>query len=139
MSAREGCVALIADETVLEVKRSVDITEIVSGYIPLKRAGASYKGLCPFHEEKTPSFIVTPQRQTFKCFGCGKGGDAISFVMARENVDYPEAIRILAERSGIPVKYKEGGKEGIGRSDLYRVLEWAQETFRGLLVRGPEG
>ena len=130
--------ALIADETVLEVKRSVDITEIVSGYIPLKRAGASYKALCPFHEEKTPSFIVTPQRQTFKCFGCGKGGDAISFVMAQENVDYPEAIRILAEKSGIPVKYKEGGKDGIGRDDLYRVLEWAQETFRGLLLRAPE-
>ena len=74
--------ALIADETVLEVKRSVDIQEIVQGYVSLKRAGASYKGLCPFHEEKTPSFTVTPQRQTFKCFGCGKGGDAISFVMA---------------------------------------------------------
>ena len=63
--------ALIADETVLEVKRSVDIYEIVSGYLgPLKRAGASYKGLCPFHEEKTPSFTVSPQRQTFHCFGC---------------------------------------------------------------------
>lgn len=130
--------ALIADETVLEVKRSVDITEIVSGYIPLKRAGTNYKALCPFHEEKTPSFIVTPQRQTFHCFGCGKGGDAISFVMAHENVDYPEAIRILAERSGIPVKYKEGGKEGIGRDDLYRVLEWAQGVFRGLLLKAPE-
>ena len=83
--------ALIADETILEVKRSVDITEIISGYIPLKRAGSSYKALCPFHEEKSPSFIVTPTRQTFKCFGCGKGGDAINFVMAHENVDYPEA------------------------------------------------
>jgi DNA primase len=130
--------ALIADETVLEVKRSVDITEIVRGYIPLKRAGTNYKALCPFHDEKTPSFVVTPQRQTFKCFGCGKGGDAISFVMAHENVDYPEAIRILAERSGIPVKYKEGGKEGVGRDDLYRVLEWAQEAFRGLLLKAPE-
>jgi len=130
--------ALIADETILEVKRSVDITEIVSGYIPLKRAGASYKALCPFHEEKSPSFIVTPTRQTFKCFGCGKGGDAINFVMAHENVDYPEAIRILAARSGITVKYKEGGKDGIGRDDLYKVLEWAQEVFRGLLLKAPE-
>jgi DNA primase len=138
MSAREGCVALIADETILEVKRSVDIQEVVAGYIPLKRTGANYKGLCPFHEEKTPSFVVTPQRQTFKCFGCGKGGDAISFVMAQENVDYPEAIRILAQKSGITVKYKEGGKDGIGRDDLYRVLEWAQEAFRGLLLNAPE-
>jgi DNA primase len=131
-------VALIADETVLEVKRSVDITEIVSGYIPLKRAGASYKALCPFHEEKTPSFTVSPQRQTFHCFGCGKGGDAISFVMFRENTDYPEAIRILAGKTGIAVKYKEGGKEGVGRDDLYRALEWAQEYFRGLLLNAPE-
>jgi DNA primase len=131
-------VALIADETVLEVKRSVDIVEIVQGYFPLKRTGASYKATCPFHEEKTPSFIVTPQRQTFKCFGCGKGGDAISFVMAYENVDYPEAIRILAGRVGIAVKYKEGGKDGIGRDDLYRVLEWAQEQFRSLLLKAPE-
>lgn len=139
MSAREGCVALIADETILEVKRSVDIHEIVSGYVPLKRAGASYKGLCPFHEEKTASFTVSPQRQTFHCFGCGKRGDAISFVMFRENVDYPEAIRILAGKVGISVKYKEGGKEGIGRDDLYRALEWAQEYFRGLLLKAPEG
>jgi DNA primase len=132
-------VALIADETILEVKRSVDIYEIVSGYLgPLKRAGASYKGLCPFHEEKTPSFTVSPQRQTFHCFGCGKRGDAISFVIYRENVDYPEAIRILAGKVGISVKYKEGGKEGIGRDDLYRALEWAQEYFRNLLLKAPE-
>jgi DNA primase len=132
-------VALIADETVLEVKRSVDIYEIVSGYLgPLKRAGASYKGLCPFHEEKTPSFTVSPQRQTFHCFGCGKRGDAISFVIYRENVDYPEAIRILAGKVGISVKYKDGGKEGIGRDDLYRALEWAQEYFRSLLLKAPE-
>lgn len=131
--------ALIADETVLEVKRSVDIYEIVSGYLgPLKRAGASYKGLCPFHEEKTPSFTVSPQRQTFHCFGCGKRGDAISFVIYRENVDYPEAIRILAGKVGISVKYKDGGKEGIGRDDLYRALEWAQEYFRNLLLKAPE-
>jgi DNA primase len=131
-------VALIAEETILEVKRSVDIAEIVGGYFPLKRAGASYKALCPFHEEKTPSFNVHPERQTFKCFGCGKGGDAIAFVMAYENTDYPEAIRILAERSGIPVKYREGGKEGVGRDDLYRLQEWAQGLFGDLLKRSPD-
>jgi DNA primase len=131
-------VALIAQETILEVKRSVDITEIISGYFPLKRSGTSYKALCPFHEEKTASFTVHPERQTFKCFGCGKGGDAISFVMAHDNVEYPDAIRILAERSGIVVKYQEGGKEGIGREDLYRVHEWAAGIFRGLLQKAPE-
>lgn len=130
--------ALIAEETILEVKRSVDITEIIGGYFPLKRAGASYKALCPFHEEKTPSFNVHAERQTFKCFGCGKGGDAIAFVMAYENADYPEAIRILADRSGIPVKYKEGEKEGIGRDDLYRLQEWAQQMFQDLLLKSPD-
>jgi DNA primase len=131
-------VALIAEETILEVKRSVDITEIVGGYFPLKRAGTSYKALCPFHEEKTPSFNVHPERQTYKCFGCGKGGDAIAFVMSYENVDYPEAIRILAERSGIQVKYKEGAQEGIGREDLYRLQEWAQGVFQEQLRTASE-
>ncbi len=131
--------ALISQETILEVKRAVDIYEVVSGYIPLKRAGSSYKALCPFHEEKTPSFHVNPERQFFKCFGCGKGGDAIGFVMEHEKVDYPEAIVILAGKAGIAVRYDErGGDEGPRREDLYKVHEWAAGIFRGLLKTAPE-
>src|SRR6185295_8461584 len=117
----------IPSEMIEQIAAANDIVEVIGSYFPLKRAGANFKALCPFHEEKTPSFTVSPQRQTFHCFGCGKRGDAISFVIYRENVDYPEAIRILAGKVGISVKYKDGGKEGIGRDDLYRALEWAQE------------
>jgi DNA primase len=131
--------ALISQETILEVKRAIDIHEVVSAYVPLKRAGSSYKALCPFHEEKTPSFNVNPERQYFKCFGCGKGGDAITFVMAFEKVDYPEAIRLLADKAGIPVKTEDrGGDAGPRREDLYRVHEWAAGVFRGLLQKAPE-
>ena len=130
--------ALISDETILEVKRAVDIQEVVSGYFPLKRAGASYKARCPFHEEKTPSFTVNPQRQTFKCFGCGKGGDAISFVREMEKVDYPEAIRILADRAGIEIKYQGGGEAGPDRRALQQSVEWAAGVFRQLLKTASE-
>jgi len=130
--------ALIADETIHEVKRALDITEVVGGYLQLKKAGANYKALCPFHEEKTPSFNVHPERQIFHCFGCHKGGDVISFVMEYEKVDYPEAIRILADRAGIEVKYSGEGPQGIGRKELYHANEWAAGVFRGWLQRAPE-
>ncbi len=130
--------ALISDETIREVKRSVDITEVVSGYFPLKRAGSNYKALCPFHEEKTPSFNVHPEKQIFKCFGCGKAGDAISFVMAYEKVEYPDAIKILAEKAGIPIRYTEKESSGIGREEVYRANEWAAGVFRSLIKTAPE-
>lgn len=131
--------ALIADETIFAVKQAADVVEVVQGYIPLKRAGASYKALCPFHEEKSPSFTVNPERQTFKCFGCGKGGDAIGFVMDYEKLDYPDAIKVLADKIGIPVKYKEGSHDGLSREDLYKVNAWAQGIYRKLLLDAPEG
>ncbi|MBI2931250.1 MAG: DNA primase [Planctomycetes bacterium] len=127
--------ALIADESVLEVKRAVDIAEVVRSYVPgLKKAGANYKALCPFHDEKTPSFNVHPEKQIYKCFGCGKAGDAISFVMEMEKVDYPDAIRALAERTGITLQYRETGtRSGPRKEDLYRVNEWAAGVYRELL------
>lgn len=130
--------ALIADETILEVKRALDITEVVGGYLQLKKAGANYKALCPFHEEKTASFNVNPEKQIFKCFGCGKAGDAFTFIMEYEKVDYPEAIRILADRAGIEVKYTGENPQSVGRKDLYHANEWAAGVFRGLLQRAPE-
>ncbi len=130
--------ALIAEETILEVKRALDITEVVGGYVQLKKAGSNYKALCPFHEEKTASFNVNPEKQIFKCFGCGKAGDAFTFVMDYERVDYPEAIRILADRAGVEVKYTDQGPQGIGRKDLAHANEWAAGVFRGLLRRAPE-
>jgi DNA primase len=130
--------ALISEETILEVKRSTDITEIVRGYIPLKRSGSNYKALCPFHDEKTPSFNVNPERQYFTCFGCGKKGDAITFVIEMEKVEYPEAIRILADKAGLTIKYSGGEIPGTDRRELAQVNEWAAGVFRGLLKSAPE-
>lgn len=124
-----------------QIRDSLSIVDVVSGYMTLRRAGVSFKGLCPFHEEKTPSFIVNPTRQTFKCFGCGAGGDVFTFVQLREKVDFPEARRILAERAGISLELERSSgsaASGAGKSDLVRVNEWAQRCFRGQ-YEGPVG
>lgn len=94
---------MISREYIAELSRRVDIEELVSSYVPLKRAGRLLKGLCPFHNEKTPSFTVYPEDSHFYCFGCQSGGDAISFVMRLQNLDYPEAVRALAARVGMPM------------------------------------
>src|SRR5499427_1076479 len=93
----------IPSETIEQIAAANDIVEIIGSYFPLKRAGANFKALCPFHQEKTPSFHVNPQRQTFHCFGCGVGGSVFRFVMEYEHVDFPAAVRKLAARVGIPV------------------------------------
>src|SRR2546430_11353865 len=93
----------IPSETIEQVAAANDIVEVIGTYFPLKRAGASFKALCPFHQEKTPSFTVSPQRQTFHCFGCGVGGSVFRFVMDYEHIDFPSAVRKLAARANIPV------------------------------------
>ena len=87
--------------TIDEIKQRLDIVDIASGYIRLEKAGRNFKALCPFHEEKTPSFFVFPERQSWRCFGCGAGGDLLSFVMKKEGVDFGEALKMLAERAGV--------------------------------------
>ncbi|HEY7434473.1 MAG TPA: CHC2 zinc finger domain-containing protein, partial [Methylomirabilota bacterium] len=84
-----------------EIRSRADILEIVGQVVKLKRAGENWKGLCPFHTEKTPSFTVNPKRNIYHCFGCGAGGDAFSFLMRQERVTFPEAVRTLAERAGV--------------------------------------
>ena len=86
-----------------EIKIRNDISEIISGYIQLKSSGSNYKGLCPFHNEKTPSFHVNTAKQIYKCFGCGEGGDVISFIMKMENLDFMDSVKFLANRSGIEI------------------------------------
>src|SRR5256885_12971101 len=93
----------IPSETIEQVAAANDIVEVIGTYFPLKRAGASFKALCPFHQEQTPSFTVSPQRQTFHCFGCGVGGSAFRFLMDYEHIDFPSAVRKLGARVGIPV------------------------------------
>ena len=85
------------------VRRSADIVRVVSDYMSLKGTGSAFKGLCPFHSEKTPSFSVHREKQIFHCFGCGAGGDVFAFVMLAEKVSFPEAVRIVAEKCGVPI------------------------------------
>ncbi len=86
-----------------EVKSRLNIVDVVGESVQLKKAGTTYKGLCPFHGEKTPSFTVTPSRDSWKCFGCGLGGDVFSFVMQRDSVPFPEALRTLANKAGVEI------------------------------------
>lgn len=123
---------LIPSEVVATVLSSTDIVDLIGGYLPLTRAGRSFKALCPFHSEKTPSFMVNPDRQIFHCFGCGEGGDAARFLMRREGFSFPEAIEFLAQRAGISLpRRRSGGREQEdGRLRVYEVQRAACEYFR---------
>lgn len=119
-----------------EIKSRLDIADVIGQYVQLKKAGRSYKGLCPFHQEKTPSFIVTPDRQTWHCFGaCGTGGDVISFVMKKEGVEFPEALRTLAERAGVKLRERAPARRDDEKyARLYEANEAAFRWFRRLLL-----
>jgi DNA primase len=101
----------IAQETVEQVAAASDIVEVIGGYFPLKRAGTEFRALCPFHQEKTPSFYVNPAKQSYYCHGCGAGGAVFQFLMQYENVDFPEAVRRLSSRAGIPILETEFSAE----------------------------
>ena len=130
---------LIAEEVKRRVRETTDIVDLVRSYgIELKRAGRNLKAVCPFHQEKTASFNVNPEGQYFKCFGCGKSGDVFSFVMLHERVEFPDALRMLAERAGIQVEYdpvaaSQAKKEGDWKSYLYKLNTSAAAYFREML------
>jgi len=122
-----------------QIRQASDIVDVVSSTAALKRAGRTFKGLCPFHREKTPSFTVNPEKQVFYCFGCGAGGDVFKFIQLRESVDFPEAIAILAARAGITIEEPKGGPTGAAGSKLSKVdlekanrwaCRWFQQQFR---------
>jgi DNA primase len=120
-----------------QIRRSVDLVDLVSGYVSLRRSGRNMKGLCPFHKEKTPSFNVFPERQIFKCFGCHAGGDVFKFVQLMEHVEFGEAVRLLADRLGIslkPSRAENATAPSVGRADLLRANEWAAKWFRAGLL-----
>src|SRR3984957_6949637 len=91
--------------TLEQVRSASDIVDVIGSYVPLKRAGANFVALCPFHKEKSPSFNVNPQKQIFHCFGCSKGGDVFAFVEEYENIGFMDAVRRLAERAKIPLEF----------------------------------
>jgi len=128
--------------TVDEVKSRVDIVELISGYVPLKKAGRNYKGLCPFHAEKTPSFVVFPDTQTWHCFGaCGTGGDVFRFIMQAEGMDFSEALRELAQRAGVPLSQPTPRSEAADRQreKLLEIHSAAAQYFHHLLRQSEEG
>lgn len=122
--------------TVEQIKERLSITDVVESYVKLGRAGGTLKALCPFHSEKTPSFIVSPVRGTFHCFGCGKGGDIFTFVQEIEGLDFSGALKILAERAGVELTPYDK-KEQSEKENLYRVLEAAAHFFEEELTRYP--
>jgi DNA primase len=127
----------IPPETIEQIAAANDIVEVIGSYFPLKRAGANFKALCPFHQEKTPSFMISPSRQTFHCFGCGAGGSVFRFVMDYEHTDFPSAVRKLAARAGITVVEKRGAADEDRRYEARRTLlklhadaaEWFHENL----------
>ncbi|MGD8623081.1 MAG: DNA primase [Anaerolineae bacterium] len=124
-----------------QVKERLDIVEVIQPYVPLKKAGRNYKGLCPFHSEKTPSFVVFPETGTWHCFGaCGTGGDIFSFLMKRENLGFGEALRILAQRAGVELEPRSPeAAEAEKRLDLLREINQAAATyFHHLLFHSDE-
>ena len=121
-----------------EIKSKVDIVEIIQEYIQLKPAGANWKAPCPFHNEKTPSFMVSRDKQIFHCFGCGEGGDIFTFVQKIENIDFPEALKILAEKAGVKLK-KIDPTLVSQKTKLMDICHLAAEFFHKALTSSKEG
>ncbi|OGW66792.1 MAG: DNA primase [Nitrospirae bacterium RIFCSPLOWO2_02_FULL_62_14] len=141
---------LIPQEIIEQVKDRTDILDVVSGYVTLSKAGQNFKGLCPFHSEKTPSFMVSPSRQIFHCFGCGTGGNAFTFVMKMEGTSFPETVRELARKAGIAVPEAQGAPRGVdaggrhhqdsgNREKLEKLNEAAQAWFAHNLTQAEAG
>ena len=122
---------------------ATNIVDVVGEFVTLRKAGVNYKGLCPFHDDKTPSFMVSPSKQICKCFACGEGGTAINFLMKHEQITYPEALRWLAKKYNIEIQEKEltdeEKKEQSDRESMFIVNEWAMKYFEDILKNDPDG
>ena len=133
----------IDKQTIEKIKDAANIVDIVSEFVTLRKSGSNYKGLCPFHNEKTPSFIVSPARGTCHCFGCGRGGNPIGFIMEHEQVTYPEALRWLAKKYHIEIRERELSdeerKEQSLRESMFIVNEWAATYFEDILHNHVDG
>jgi DNA primase len=134
---------MIPEDKVREVAERLSIVEVVSEYVQLRRAGANFTGLCPFHAEKTPSFNVNPAREIFHCFGCGAGGNAFSFIMKIEGLSFPEAVKLMARKNGIEIEERQlSPTEKQAQSDrqtFQRINELTADFYRSVLEQKPEG
>ncbi len=134
---------MIDRDTIDRIYAAANIVDIIGDYVTLKRKGVNYQACCPFHNEKTPSFVVSPSKGLFRCFGCGKGGNAVTFIMEHEGVNYPEALKIVAKRYGIEVKERELSPEESQRNDnresMFTLNSWASDYFAAYLKDASEG
>ena len=134
---------MIDHATIERIKDAANIVEVVSEFVTLRKSGSNYKGLCPFHDEKTPSFYVSPARGTCHCFGCGKGGNPVGFIMEHEQMTYPEALRWLARKYHIEIKEREHSdnekREQSERESMFIVNEWAASYFQHLMHDTADG
>jgi DNA primase len=128
----------VSQQTIEAIRQRCDIAEVVQSYVPLHRSGSSLKACCPFHKEKTPSFHVNPARQIYHCFGCGAGGDVFRFVMEYEKADFMTAVRLLAQRAGVPIEIDEDERrETSNKERLLKVHEAAADYFQEMLAKDP--
>ncbi len=128
----------MADSSASEIKDRLDIVEVISGYIKLNKAGKNFKALCPFHNEKSPSFMISPERQIWHCFGCGESGDIFSFVMKMDGLEFPEALKLLAEKAGIELKRNDFKASG-QKNQVLDILEEAADFYQAELRDSEEG
>ena len=134
---------MIDPQTIERIKDSADILDVVSEFVSLKRVGSNYRGLCPFHDDHSPSFYVSPARGTCKCFVCGEGGDTVSFIMKHEQLSYPDALRWLAKRYNIEIREEqlteEQRKAETDREGMFLINEWAMKYFKDILHNDIDG
>ena len=130
---------MIPDSIIEEIKAKNEISDVISSYVTLKRAGSNMQGLCPFHNEKSPSFTVFTATQSFYCFGCGAGGDAVTFIRKMENLEYAEAIKVLAARCGVTIPEDSSQERGgVRRSRMLEMNKEAARFFRTALYPAGE-
>lgn len=129
-----------SEATLAAIKHAVDIVTLVGEYLPLHRSGSKFKALCPFHDDHNPSLELNPERQSYKCWSCGAGGDVFDFIKDIERVDFPEALRMLAERAGVALENPSVGPtpKGPSKTELIAVNDWARQMFAEALSRTPE-
>ena len=134
---------MISPSTIQQIQSKLDIIDVVGAFVKLKRRGTNYLGLCPFHNEKTPSFTVSPAKEIYKCFGCGRSGNTISFVMEHEKYSYVEALRWLANKYGIEIEETfqsdEQRQTQLSADSLYIINNFAREFFGRMLFDTEEG
>ncbi|MCK5734206.1 MAG: DNA primase, partial [Candidatus Latescibacteria bacterium] len=132
--------ARIPEEVIEDIRAQINIADVVSDYVALKKKGQNYFGLCPFHVEKTPSFSVNVEKQIFHCFGCGAGGNVFTFLRDVEKISFVEAVRLVAQKAGVPLpEERSGTRSGEVSDELYRANELAQKYFQHLLWKDASG